>query len=380
MRRALAAALLVLAASPAAASAADPGRWRLAGHSRIPLEYYQGVTTDGLGHLWFDGVFAGLYRADTRLREQRRNTLAIPPGVTLRRGYNHIGDIAYDARGGGRVLLPLECYYPGRPGGANSCGTGAIGVADPVTLRWRYKVELSPAEIPKAMWAEVSPGGRLLWTSSGQDLHAYRTADVARGARTPIHAARRLAGAVPPSGVTGATFYGDRLFLAGQSGDTFQVWSVNTATGARRLEIERQIAGESEGLVTVRALGGVLHWIVTPVDPLGNPPTYGSGSNVLLHFRRVGARRALRLRARPRVLAAGRRVRVRFAASTVRSGRRVPVAGAIVSFAGRHARTSERGVAHLRVRLARTGPRRAVARRPDLRTGAVTLYVVRGGS
>jgi hypothetical protein len=33
------------------------------------------------------------------------------------------------AREGGRILLPLECFYPGRPGGANSCGTGSIGVA-----------------------------------------------------------------------------------------------------------------------------------------------------------------------------------------------------------------------------------------------------------
>ena len=46
---------------------------------------------------------------------------------------------------GGRILLPLECYYPGTPGGANTCQTGSIGVADPDTLQWQYYVKLDPA-------------------------------------------------------------------------------------------------------------------------------------------------------------------------------------------------------------------------------------------
>jgi hypothetical protein len=165
------AAILAVAAGPAAA---DPGRWRATGVSRIPLEYFQGVTSDPLGRLWFDGVFVGLYRADARLREQRRNDVVIPPAVAAAEGYNHVGDITWDAQDGGRVLLPLECFYPGRAGGENSCGTGSIGVADPETLRWRYYVKLDPSEIAKAMWAEVSPDGRLIWTSAGADLLAYR--------------------------------------------------------------------------------------------------------------------------------------------------------------------------------------------------------------
>ena len=56
---------------------------------------------------------------------------------------------------------------PHGPNGGNPCRTGSIGVADPRTLRWRYYVKLEPAEIPKAMWAEVSPDGTLLWTSAG---------------------------------------------------------------------------------------------------------------------------------------------------------------------------------------------------------------------
>ena len=43
----------------------------------------------------------------------------------------------------------------------------SIGVADPDTLAWRYYVKLDKSFIDKAMWAEVSPNGQLLWTSSG---------------------------------------------------------------------------------------------------------------------------------------------------------------------------------------------------------------------
>jgi hypothetical protein len=371
---------VAVAALPAAAIGADPGRWRGTGVSRIPLVYYQGVASDPDRRLWFDGVFVGLYRTDDRLRERARNDAAIPPLVTAREGYNHVGDITWDAREGGRILLPLECFYPGRAGGANSCGTGSIAVADPDSLRWRYYVKLDPAEIAKAMWAEVSPDGRLVWTSAGGDLLAYRTADLARAraapGAAPIRAARRLAGVVPPAGVTGAAFYGDRLLLAGQDDTRFQVWSVDLAAGHRRLEIERRIVGESEGLDVIDALGGVLHWIVTPFDRAGRSPTYGAGSNVLLHFVPATRRRILRLTVTPRELVAGRPTRMTFVATTVRNGRRRPVAGAQVRLAGARARTSARGVARLMVRIARPGRHRATANRVDLRTAAVALRVV----
>ena len=88
--------------------------------------------------------------------------MAIPESVNSAEGYNHIGDIAFE---GGRVLLPLECYTFGGPNGGNTCGTGAIGSANPQTLAFDYYVKLDPAEIPKAMWVESHRG--LLWTSSG---------------------------------------------------------------------------------------------------------------------------------------------------------------------------------------------------------------------
>ena len=265
----------------AGAGAADPGRWTLASTTTMPLYYYQGVAADPARNLFFDGVDFGLYRTDDQLNETGRNDDVIPPDVHVREGYNHIGDISYDGAEKGRILLPLECYYP--PAG-NTCMTGSIGVADPRTLRWRYYVKLDPRYIAKAMWNEVSPDGRIIWTSSGNDLLAYRDSDVKepRPGSKPLVPVRRLAGAVPPSGITGAAFYGGRLFVAGQDGDTFQVWSIDLADGSRQLEIERQVVGESEGLAVVDALGGVLHWQIQPYNEEGLP-TYGI-KGTLLNF------------------------------------------------------------------------------------------------
>ena len=160
-------------------------------------------------------------------------------------------------------------------------------MADPATLRWRYYVKLDPAEIQKAMWNEISPDGQLIWTSSGQDLLAYRASDVTPANAAPagrtIKSVRRLKGAVPPSGITGATFFGDRLLVAGQGTGPFQVWSIDLTTGERTLEIEREIVGESEGLDVASALGGVLHWQIQPYNEEG-PPTHGFANGTLLHF------------------------------------------------------------------------------------------------
>jgi hypothetical protein len=289
MRKIGIAALLVatcLAAAPA--RAADPGRWRLSGTTTLPILYYQGVTVDPARNLYFDGVYVGLYRTDPAFTETGRTDDVIPPDVHAREGYNHIGDIAWDRAEGGRILLPLECYVPNGPNGGNPCLHGSIGVADPATLQWRYYVKLDPAEIPKAMWNEVSPDGTLLWTSSGDDLLAYRTADIslanAAPEHAPIHSVRRLKGAVPPTGITGATFVGGRMLVAGQDGKTFRVYSIDLATGAHELEIERTIVGESEGLVTANAKGGTLAWLVQPFNEQNNPPTYSPDHATLLSF------------------------------------------------------------------------------------------------
>jgi hypothetical protein len=271
----------------------------LKGHSDIPLRYFQGMTSDPHRHLFFDGIFTGLYRTNMKLHQEAANFSVIPPTVTSSEGYDHIGDITWDRGEGGRIFLPLECYSLTE---GNTCKTGSIGVADPRTLQWRYYVKLDPVFIDKAMWAETSPDGKFLWTSSGSgnDLLAYRIADINAANAGPngpaLKPVIRLVGKVPPSGITGATFYRKRLLLAGQRRGAFEVWSVNTRDGSRRLEIKRHIVGESEGLDTVRALGGLLHWQVTPFGGSGRTPTYGSGHNALLHFAPRGRHQARGLR------------------------------------------------------------------------------------
>src|SRR3954465_1937774 len=290
-------AAAALAAVPAQAAA--PGRWDEKTRSSVPLNYYQGVTSDPAGNLYFDGVYFGLYKTDSELKELARHDDEIPTQVHTSEGYDHMGDLTWDAAEGGRVLLPLECYYPypGAPNSGNTCGfgtngqpeggTGSFGVADDDTLDWKDYVKLDERDIPKAMWAEVSPDAKLVWTSSGKDLLAYCTADIKPANAAPtgpkIRPVKRLANAVPPSGITGAAFEGERLLVAGQDGGAFQVWAIDLTTGARALQIERTIVGESEGIDTVDALGGHLHWLIQPYNEKNVPP-YGVPNGTLLHF------------------------------------------------------------------------------------------------
>jgi len=170
VRRALLAVAVCVCVLAPAADARDPGRWVLTGATSIPITYWQGLTSDpAKQRVFFIGVFEGLWRTTPGLRQTAANGAAIHAEVTAAEGYNHIGDLTWN---GGRVLLPMECYDPAA--GGNTCGNGAFGIADPGTLAWRFYVKLDPAEIPKAMWAETSPDGKLVWTSSGDDLLAYR--------------------------------------------------------------------------------------------------------------------------------------------------------------------------------------------------------------
>jgi len=356
MRRALLAVVVCLCAA-APAEARDPGRWVLTGASSIPTTYWQGVTSDpAKRRLFFTGVFEGLWRTTRGLHQTAGVGAAIPAEVKALEGYNHIGDPTWNQAG---VVLPLECYDPG--GGGNTCGTGSLGVADPATLAWLYYVKLDPAEIPKAMWAETSPDGKLVWTSSGDDLLAYRSSDIvaanAAPLAGPIHAARRLSGAVPPTGITGAVFRGGRLLLAGESNGTYRVWALDTSNGKRRLELEMKVCGESEGLDVIRTLGGELHWLIAPSDP-GCTLTFGPTS-ALLHFTPRPGRERLRVR----VLASKRRSIPPGVVAHVRVTRRGrPVAGARVSFAGGRARTDARGRANVSARVELPGRFKAVAR------------------
>jgi hypothetical protein len=356
MRRLGLLALVLTLAVSAPASAKDPGRWTLTGWSSVSNNYWQGVSSAGPGRpLFFTGPLEGLHRTARNLRQTASVGSVIPPSVKAVEGYNHVGDPGYQ---GGRVLLPLECYTPGGPNGGNSCGTGSIGVADPATLGFEYYVKLDPAEIPKAMWVEAQ--GDLLWTSSGPDLLAYRASDVNAGnaapGAAPIRSVRRLAGAVPPSGVTGAATYRGRLLLAGAQGTTYQVWSVDTDTGARRLELELpRVRGEAEGLTQIPLLGGRLHFVVAP---LAADPTFGPTVGMLHFATGRWARRGLRVTVRAS-RQSSRRPRVH--ARVTRRG--APMENTVVTVAGARARTNARGRATVRPSLAVPGTFAAMARR-----------------
>lgn len=284
-------------AAPAFAS------WSLTSTRTASVAYNEGVAFDpALGNFFFAGVDSptnsGLYRTTAGLSLQAANTAVIPP---TKQGYNHVGDLSFDATnvsstdpGKPRVLLPLECYYPNS--GGNTCGSGAIGVVDPGTLAFLYYVRLWTGQIQKAMWDEISPDGRWIWTSSGTHLLAYNAAEV-----NQTTADNQLAGvwggisgkdlgAVLPTGsVTGGAFYTDpvsgvpRLLLSLDRGTYFQVvsYGVGTAsdgspillspTPSTELTVTQSSSNdEPEGLATTGffngsyPLGGVLHWQMLP--------------------------------------------------------------------------------------------------------------------
>jgi hypothetical protein len=362
-------AVAVALLAPSGAQAADPGRWLMTGVSSVPTTYWQGLSADSQRRLFFSGVFEGLWRTTPRLRQTAGLAQGIPAAVKAAEGYNHVGDPSFDRRGA-RLLLPLECYNPGS--GGNTCGTGAFGVAD-AELRWQYYVQLDPAEIAKAMWAEISPDGKLIWTSSRQDLLAYRASDVTPANAGPagplIHPVVRLAGAVPPTGITGAAFTGGRLLLAGYENGAHQVWAVDTASGARRLELELRIIGESEGLAVVPTLGGELHYLIAPADPRG-PATYGPAS-ALLHFVPRPGRPRLTVRllevrqseGRVKLSVCVARMAAAYVPAKARRRGCAPRAlpGARVGFAGDRARTDRGGRATLSAPFARGGEFRVLA-------------------
>jgi hypothetical protein len=383
--------LLPLLVWAAPAWADDPGRWQETGMKKLPIVYYQGLTHDPAGNWYFDGLYEGLWRTDTEFNQTAGNPEAIPPEVKAGEGYNHLGDPTWDPSEGGRLILPAECYTPIV---GNTCMTGSFAVADPENLTWEYYVKLDPAEIPKAMWAEVSPDGQLIWTSAGDDLLAYRTADVtmanAAPAAPPIKAVQRLPGAVPPTGITGATFIDGRLFVAGQDGPAFQVWSIDPTDGSRRLEVERDIVGESEGLDNFHAAGGELHWLIQPYN-LEGPPTYGVEQATLLHFvpaavqppepgggpgpdgGSTSPKRKLRLRIKPARMLSGDRVRVRF---RVTNGSGDRIRAARVTVAGYAARTNRHGNAFMRLEFSAPGKYRAWATKRGKKPGRRTLHVI----
>jgi hypothetical protein len=275
------AGVLIAALAASAPSAAAADLWTETGRSLTSVNYWQGITFDAATRTFnFDGPAQGLWRTDAQLTRLAGRSTGIPSAVTSTEGWNHLGDLTFDAGGGPRLLVPLECYSP-LASDPNTCHTGGFGVVDPVTLQWRYYVKLDPAQISKAMWVEVSPDGRWVWTSSGTDLLAYDATQIsperAGPGGAPLVAAKRIVGVLRAPSVSGAAFLGDRLYLAFDRGSYVQVLSypVTPTTGdvgtAWRLEIQRTKSSslyETEGLAVADALGGTLHWQIHPQSRL----------------------------------------------------------------------------------------------------------------
>ena len=260
--------------------------WRLRSTTRLPAVYNQGVARDPLtGALFFSGTpsvaNSALVRTDARLRRTAARGAVLPRTPA---GFNHVGDLAFDPRGR-RLLLPLECYRPAA--GGNTCGRGAIAVADPRALAVRYRVDLDPAQIAKAMWVEASPDGRWIWTSSGRRLLAYPAAAVSaavasrqRAGAAPLRGLD-LGAVLPASGVTGgAVLLGPaaragayRLVLSLNRGPRFELVAFavverggvpSLASPVPRIEVSiarSNLYREPEGLA---ARPGALLWQVLP--------------------------------------------------------------------------------------------------------------------
>jgi hypothetical protein len=183
-----------------------------------------------------------------------------------------------------------------------------------------------------------------------------------------IRPSRRLVGAVPAHGITGATFFQGRLFLAGQDGDRFQVSSVDVTTGKARTEIRETISGESEGLDSFRGLGGVLHWMVLPAPQGGNPPTFEKDKASLLSYKARGT--ALQLAVTPSKARPGSRLRFLF---QVNDNAGKPVKGATVTFLRAHARTNGRGTARITATFPTSGRATASVAKRGLKTARAVV-------
>src|SRR5215208_1364151 len=368
---------VALLAFASTASARDPGRWVLTGASSVPQDYWQGLTnTPDESSIFFIGPAQGLWQTDPQLVQTNGVDKEIPTDLRHNVGYNHIGDPTYLGGEGGRILLPMECFDPSADP-SNTCGKGAFGIADADTLAWRYYVQLDPKFIPKAMWAETSPDGKLIWTSSGDDLIAYGASQVSQANAAPsgpeLKPTKRVNNAVPPSGITGAVFRKQRLFLAGESNHTFQVWAVDLKTGDRKLQIETEICGESEGLGLFSTLGGRLHWLIAPSDDSGCNLTFGPESG-LMHLRRSPGNDSFRVhvkKVRQQIDSGSTSVQVEVTARVTRAGGK-PVRGAHARFAGAGNLTNRRGRAKVSTTLERPGWF-AVFARKDKRYGTSRL-------
>ena len=361
----------------ARAAAASGDALRLADARPIPIEYFQGLTHDRAGARYFDGVTVGLL-PDGPLRCASRPGRERDPARGERSvGFNHIGDPTWDAAEGGRLILPLECFTPGAPNGGNTCGQG--GSASPTRPR-------SAGAISSRSTRPTSPrrcGRRSRPTGPRMDVERPRPARLSHGGRLAANAA--AACAIRPavrvrrraaSGVTGAAFLERAPARSrGRPRGPLQLWSVDVRTGARELEAELAVSGESEGLDVVDDGHGLVHWDASrrSTRAAARRRTGPATPSCCRSSRAADSR--LRMTVAPVRLRAGRAATLRVRVTLRFGGRGHVVAGARVRAAGRAATTDARGIARLRVRRAHPGVVRARATKERLRAATVPLAV-----
>ena len=101
------------------------------------------------------------------------------------------------------------------------------------------------------MWAETSPNGKLIWTSSGNDLIAYRASQVTQANAAPsgpeIKPVKTLPARFRRPAITGAVFRHGQLLIAGESDHDYDVWAVDTKTADRKLKLEHALLRRVRG-------------------------------------------------------------------------------------------------------------------------------------
>ena len=172
------------------------------------------------------------------------------------------------------MLLPLECYTPNGPKAGIPAARARSAWRTPPRSRSGTTSSSTRPRSPRRC------GWRRRRTGSSVDLERARPPGVPRvGRRRGERGPRGGADPLRPAACgSRAPERGDRRCLlprppaaGGRQGTTYQVWSVNVSTGARRLQLElANVQGEAEGLAQTPLLGGRLHFLVAP---LVAPPT-----------------------------------------------------------------------------------------------------------
>jgi hypothetical protein len=161
-------------------------------------------------------------------------------------------------------------------------------------------------------------------------------------------------------------------------------FDVLTASQTVSTEIAGRFVGDYQGLVALPSGFAGIFAQAKPQATAGPSDTFfarlsagGAGGGPGSRGRGAAGRGPrIHLRVRPRRVRAGGLVRLVFRAYKLRGRKRIALRRVRITFAGRHARTSRHGRAVLRVRLHRTGLRRARGTRSGFRRGTVRVRVL----